>query len=683
MKLRDRFALAWRALTGQGFRVNQTPPAWVDRLVGGSTAAGVAVGPENALTFSAVWACTRILAETLASVPLVLYEQSGQSKRRAREHSLYRLLHDEPNGEMSSYELRETLMGHLATWGNAYAEIEFDRRGAITALWPLRPDRMTVERVNGALAYQYRLAQPDGQGRTSVPLAAEQVWHLRGLGFDGRVGYSPVRLAMQSIGLGLAAEEYGARFYGNGARPGGVLEHPGKLSDAAYKRLLESFEKRHQGLENASRLAVLEEGMKYQQVGIPPEEAQFLQTRTYQVREIARWYRIPPHMLADLDRATFSNIEHLSLEFVQYTMLPWFVRWEQSANRVLLLEREKGRYFARFVLDGLLRGDTASRYQAYAVARQNGWLSANDIREMEDMNPVAGGEVYLVPLNMIPADQVGAGLPDSGAAADRRATEGATECTCAPPVEEERGASRQAVSVRERRRYVEAYRPLYDDVAARVIRREVQDIGAMAKRGRRDLGSFVLDMQAYYAEDHREFVVRQFAPTANGLGTLVAGAAQQETGQAREMTDEVQAWIALYLSEFAARHCDISAARLRRAMEQAIAAGEDSVAAIEAELAHWQAQRAAETARWEVVRFASALAKAVYVVGGVRYIRWVASGENCPYCNQLNGQVVGIQRFFLEPGEFQPDGAERPLRVTGHVGHAPAHDGCNCTVVSA
>lgn len=669
----------WRASSGAGFHVSQTPPGWVDRFAWSSTSAGMMVNEDVALTYSAVFACVRILAETLSSLPWILFEQQGRMKQRARGHPLYSLLHTSPNPEMSSFEFREAMMGHVCTWGNAFAEIDFDRRGVITALWPLRPDRMTVKRENGALLYKYRVPESEGGFRT-VTLLPEQVFHVRGLGFDGRIGYSPVGLARQSIGLGLATEAYGGAFFGNGARPSGVLQHPGKLSDTAYDRLKKEFERRHQGLENAQRLAILEEGLKYQQIGVPPEDAQFLETRTFQVREVARWYRVPPHMLADLDRATFSNIEHLSLEFIQYTMLPWFVRWEQAVSRSLLLESERERYYAQLVVDGLLRGDVKSRNEAYAIGRQNGWYSANDIREMEDKNPIEGGDVYLVPLNMIPADQVGAGMPSAESGSDS-----AARSLPAQSIESERRSieKRSLGAAAQRHRLQAAWFGTYRDVAARVLRREARDIVDAAHKflGRGDFNGFSDWLTAFY-EEHSQFVYRNFDAVAQSYGQLVADAVAEEIG-GEWWDDRAQKWIGAYLNTFATRHCGISEVDVRNAVQEARDAGADAESAVSDTVESWPETRAESTARWESVRFNNALAVGLYGFSGRERIIWRAFGENCPYCTSLNGRTIGINTFFISSGEnFQPDGAQSPLTVTNSIRHAPAHDGCDCMVTS-
>lgn len=368
----------------------------------GRTTSGKPVNERTAMQTTAVYACVRILAEAIASLPLHVYEyQDDGGKKLVHDHPLYYLLHDEPNPEMTSFVFRETLMSHLLIWGNAYAQIIRDGAGRVLGLYPLLPDKMDVQRDDkGNIYYVYSRnsdENPMFKEYGNIKLKAEDVLHIPGLGFDGLIGYSPIAMAKNAVGMTLACEEYGASFFANGANPGGVLEHPGVLKDPSKVR--ESWNSVYRGVNNAHKIAVLEEGMKYQQIGIPPEEAQFLETRKFQINEIARLYRIPPHMVGDLDKSSFSNIEQQSLEFVKYTLDPWVIRWEQSLQRSLLLPGEKGKYFIKLNVDGLLRGDYQSRMNGYAVGRQNGWFSANDIREMENMNPIPdeeGGNMYLI-----------------------------------------------------------------------------------------------------------------------------------------------------------------------------------------------------------------------------------------------------------------------------------------------
>jgi HK97 family phage portal protein len=366
-----------------------------------AAASGMSVSPETALRISAVWACVGLLAETIASLPFVMFKRLADGGReRDPSHALYRLLHNQPNAWQTAFEFREMLTAHALLRGNGYAEIVPGVSGAVEQLIPNHPDRVRVEDLPGG-GFRYQVKQGDGSER---PVNAEDMFHLRGLSLDGVTGLSVVAYARESMGLSLAAERYGARFFGNDTRPGGILKKEGKLSPEAAKRLKDTWESAHAGVGNSHRVAVLEEGLEWQQIGMAPEDAQFLQTREFQAEDVARWFRVPPHMIGLTSKATSwgSGIEQLSMAFVTYTLLPWLQRWQQCVSRDLITKPDE--HFAEFVVDGLLRGDTKSRYGAYAVGRQWGWLSVNDIRRLENMNPIGeSGDQYLRPLNMVDA----------------------------------------------------------------------------------------------------------------------------------------------------------------------------------------------------------------------------------------------------------------------------------------
>ena len=393
---------------------NRTAGSGYSFFMGGSSA-GKLVTERSAMQMTAVYACVRILSEAVAGLPVHMYRYTSDGgKEKAVDHPLYLLLHDEPNPEMSSFVFRETLMTHLLLWGNAYAQIIRNGKGEVVALYPLMPNKMTVDRdENGKLFYQYNRNNDEAIKDTgTVILTTRDVLHIPGLGFDGLVGYSPIAMAKNAIGLAIAAEEYGSKFYANGATPSGILEHPGTIKDPS--RVRDSWQNTFGGSGNSNKVAVLEEGMKYTPISISPNEAQFLETRKFQINEIARIFRVPPHMVGDLEKSSFSNIEQQSLEFVKYTLDPWVIRWEQSIQRTLLTPDEKKQYFVKFNVEGLLRGDYASRMSGYATARQNGWMSANDIRELENLDRIPkedGGDLYLINGNMLP-------LSDAGAFAD-------------------------------------------------------------------------------------------------------------------------------------------------------------------------------------------------------------------------------------------------------------------------
>jgi HK97 family phage portal protein len=366
--------------------------------LGYRTDSGELISPETAMRISTVWACVKIISETLASLPLVVYrKRKDGGKDKATDHWLYNLLHNEPNYAQTSLEWREMMQGHLCLRGNAYSFINWNGRKA-DSLIPFHPDMVEPKRMtDGSIQYEVT----SGAGTKKYYLAS-QILHIPALSFDGLKGLNPIEYVAQSLGLSIAAEKFGAKFFKNGTKASGVVMYPNQLGDKGQENLRKSIAK-HIGGDNIFSPLVLEEGAKWEQLSINPEDAQFLETRKYQAIDICRIFRVPPHMVAELDKATFSNIEHQSLEFVIHTIRPWLVRWEQRFNKQLFNNDEE--YFAEFKVDGLLRGDTKSRYEAYGKGIQDGWLNRNEARDMENLNPVDGLDEYLQPLNMTSAGQ--------------------------------------------------------------------------------------------------------------------------------------------------------------------------------------------------------------------------------------------------------------------------------------
>ncbi|MFO7537608.1 MAG: phage portal protein [Chloroflexota bacterium] len=667
-------------------RALEMPAAWERWLGNMDAASGVTVTEYNALQYAAVFGAVRILAESCAVLPLLTYRRlDRRGRERASDFYLYDILAKNPNPEMTAYEFRETLTGHLATWGNGYAEIEWGNDGRVRGLWPLRPDRMRVQRINGELVYRFSL----GTGEPKL-LSSMRVLHLRGLGFDGLVGYSPIALQRQMLGLGMAAEEFGARFFGNDARPGGVLEHPGELSPNAHKNLLTSWESRHQGLSKQHRIGILEEGMSYKQIGIPPGDAQFLETRRFQKEEVAAWYRIPPHMMGLMERATHNNVEHMSIEFVKFTLLPWLTRWEQRVEKQLLLPSERGRHFVEFLVDGLLRGDVESRSQAYAVGRQWGWWSANDVRQMENQGPVEGGDVYLVPLNMVPANQAGAGLmagPGERSVGLRRLLDvgtsvglpaGMTDGNGAEQRAERAERGRQVAALRHRLQQVQA--PVFADVIGRVLRREIADVGRQAERwlGQRSLAEFEDWLTNFYNE-HETWVAEQMGASMLAYGEMVATAVGEEQAAAAADLPDTDQFLRSYILSYATRHVARSAKRLREALAQADP-GEE-MAALDEVWTDWRDRRPAGDGLDESGRLNNAVTLAVLTVLGVRSKAWVAFGDSCPYCTELSGMTVRLEYDFVDLAEGITVADLPPLIPSRRVGHPPAHRGCDCLIV--
>jgi HK97 family phage portal protein len=401
-------------------KVNDALSTSKSMFYSGPSTAGTFVTEQSAMQAAAVHACVRVISEAVASLPLHVYRYEDRAVRMVPEHPLYALLHNAPNPEMTSFSFREALMTHLLLHGNAYAQIIRDGRGQVIALYPLLPDKMDVSRgSSGEIYYTYwRDRDENGSGDGGqIVLRRDQVLHIPGLSFNGLVGLSPIALARNAVGMALATEEYGAAFFKNGATPGGLLEVPQTVKDPV--KIRQTWDSVYKGANNANRIAVMEDGMKFHVVSVPPEQAQFLETRKFQLAEIARIFRVPLHMIGDLDKSSFSNIEQQSLEFVKYTLDPWVVRWEQALWQSLLLPGEQATHFIKFNLDGLLRGDYATRMNGYSTGIQNSFLCPNDIRRLENLNEIPneeGGDEFMVNGSMVKLSEIGLAYKAKGGA---------------------------------------------------------------------------------------------------------------------------------------------------------------------------------------------------------------------------------------------------------------------------
>lgn len=366
-------------------------------LAGDDVSSGI-VDSDKAMKYSAVASCVRVRAETFASVPAILYKKTDSGREQMKDLNLADVLHSYPNSEMSAFGFKETLMTNFDISGNVVCERLLNQGGELVGLYPYNHNIVKIDRDKDTNKLIYLI----GSGSKQKTLQREQVLHVPNLSFDGIVGLSPISYAAQSISLGLSYEDYGVSFYKNAAMPSGVFEHPGAISDNAYERLKKSLKESYTGLKNSGVPMLLEEGMKWGQVTINPIDAQLLESKYFQLEDICRIYRVPQHLIGLLQHATFTNIEHQSLEFVMYTMLPIFKRFEDAINGQLLTrEQRKDGYYVEFKIDGLLRGDQKTRAESYAIGRQWGWLSVNDIRRFENQPGIGlAGDIYLTPLNM-------------------------------------------------------------------------------------------------------------------------------------------------------------------------------------------------------------------------------------------------------------------------------------------
>lgn len=359
-----------------------TPSLW--NLRGSQSLSGETVTEETALTYSAFWNAVNLISGTVSSLPLHLMQQNGKEKQRAASNPLYKVLHDAPNPYMSAMSLRETMMAHILTWGNGYAEIVRNAYGEAKELWPIPPSRVKgMEVRNDRIWYEIRVDS------ASIWLPREQILHIPGLGYDGWTGYSVVAMARKSLGLGMAMETFGSQFFGNGTHPGVIVSHPNSLNDVSYTNLKKSLTETYSGLGNSHRLMLLEDGMKIEKLGISNEDSQFLESRQFQIPEVARWFNLPPHKLKDLTKSSFNNIESEQISFVTDSILPWLVRLEQNYNMQLLTKRQRDaeNLYFKHIVEGLLRGDAKSRAEFYQIMINIGAMTRNEVREKEDLNP--------------------------------------------------------------------------------------------------------------------------------------------------------------------------------------------------------------------------------------------------------------------------------------------------------
>jgi HK97 family phage portal protein len=701
--IRDLFKPKERRSTTDGGSSLEFPSSWLSNLYGlRAVKSGAMVNEATALEATAVYRAVSLIAGQIATMPLTMYERAPTGRSEAVDHPLHYLLKYQPNPEITAFQFREMMQTHLLLNGNAYAEIERNFKGEVVALWPLTPSRVEPKRVRpsekyprGFLYYQVRL--PNG---STQKLAGEQVLHIPGFGFDGLKGKSPVRIAREAIGLSLATEEFGSKFFGDGTHIAGVFEMEGHLSDEAYGRLKENLGG-WKGLQNSHRVKILEDGLKYKQLGVPPEDAQFLETRKFQVTEIARIYGVPAHLLGDLDKATFSNIEHQGIEFVKYCLANWAKRWEQVTQLKLLVGTEKKKYYAEFNFATLERGDLKTRYEAYAQARQNGWLSANDIRRAENMNPIEGGDEYLVQVNMTPAsklvEKIDAQINLLNKNADSKVVTGSGSrsiekridvedpCSMALGIGMETramifelrskssAAERSKLSVQERSKFAEAFQ--------KIINNEVDQVREQLMKHTRDIGSFREWLQVYYnglSDDITEGVLSTF----RSFSELIFKEAAEEIEFDSEFNEEMENRLNKYVDGFVLRYTISSRQQIEALARDALTDGEASES-IEKRLDDWRETRADREALVETTRLSGFISIATYALGGISYMRWVNSGsKSCPYCESLDGKIVGIESSFLDKGtEVSPDGAD-VMRVSSKITHPPLHKGCVCQIVA-
>lgn len=662
------------------------PDAFLSRWFNGGLGdiyTGREVNHKTALTYSAWAAGVLLISEVMGSLPAHVYRRGAQGDRETREiirdHPLEEILTVQANPELSAMDWRGMIESHLLSDGNHYSQQVRDNGGRLRELWPLEPTRMEVHRNDqtGKIGYLYRLL--DGSRRA---MKAEDVFHVKMFSRDGVKGIAPLELGRQAIGVGLAVEEFAGRFFSNGSTVRGTLQTDGQLKEEAFQRLKKDWQATYQGQGNSHKVAILEHGLKFQPISANPKDSQMLDLRKFQVTEVARLIRVPPHLLQDLDRATFNNIEELGIGFVKYSLLHRCVRIEQEIARQLLAPNERSQgVYVKHNLKGLLRGDTKTQSEFYKTAFEVGGLSPDDFREYEDLNPLPNGEggmytmqVARAPLSVIAAAQPQGAPPPPEPKGDPEEPKEPESKSLRSSPELRRAGEDQRINLRT------AYEPMIRDRAQKLVNVEVEMIRqrGIKELAKRSDGAFLI-----WLDGHREAIAAEAASRMGDVlqsyARALGGALEMEFGQPIGEQRVQEAADALTMA-FAADYANGSAGQLSGVLRQAAEDGVDPVEAVETRVGEWKEKRAEKVGRRESTGFGGAFASTIFIAMGVTAMRWRTVGKNCPLCNSMSGRIVRTGQPFLASGETLTVAGAAPLSPRRGVKHPPLHGGCNCIV---
>lgn len=615
----------------------------------GQSAAGVNVTHNKALGLTAFWAGVQVISQTIAGLPCKTYKRVGNGRELAEDHHVYKLLQIRPNPMMTPFTFREIRTAHCLAWGNSYAEIEYDNTGRPIALWPLLPDRTGVEiNQNGEKVYYTFI-----NGR-KIYLSADRVLHVAGLGFDGLQGYNVVKMHRDSLGLSIAANEYGANFFGNSGRPSGIISKPGTATDKEREQLRAEWNQMHTGLTRAQRTAILWGGMEWKPISLPPEEAQFLETRSIQVEEVARILNINPIFLQHFTKVTTwgSGVVQFLTAFAKFTILPWLEREEDALNYDLFSEDERGKYYVKYSLEQLMRGDPKMQAEILEIERRNGILNADEWRALNDENPLPDklGQDYYMPLNMAPVDKI----RDAEDVSLGRRSEKRTEKRSGIPY---------------RNRLTKAHRAALEDAARRFVKRDAEALKKAASK--KDLDNWI---DEFYPGQQR-YIEQTMLPVISALTTVIGEAAADEiegdsVSMARFAKD--------YTANLARREVSSSIGQIRKKQERV---ADDDLEQELIDLAdEWEEKRPGKVAQNESVRASSGAARYMWAALGVSYLVWRANDGACDLCSALDGQRVGIDRYFVDEGTSVTAEGVAPLTASENIGGPPLHAGCECGI---
>lgn len=672
------------------------PAEWLYKALGADpTSSGVSVDEESGLEWTAISSGVRLLSGLIASLPFKVFRRLEPGKEAARTHPVYPVIHDVANPEQTAFEFWEMLVGHIPGWGVAYAEKVRNGAGELAELWPIHPDRIQPRRrSDGELFYRVKLPTRTEQrdGRTHADLDADQVLRIPGFATKGLVGESLYKMHSEAIGLGIATERFAAHFFDRGASPSGVLEKgEGTLSDKAYERLRDDADLIYAGLENSHRIAILEDGLSWKQITTDPEKSQLLEGRKFQVNEASRILNIPPHLLGDLERATFSNIEEQNRSFLTYSLNPWLRRIQNRVDVSLLDAGERDEFFVEHVLEELLRPNAEGRAELYQSRFQTGSITPNRILEIENENPVEGGDTPFVPVNMVPLQQALEMSPEErmgllaaqhGESPEGHELEERAEDVLGDDETEPGGLGGRV-------RAIEDFMPVFVEAAERLVRGESRNVERMVRRHLEDdeVQTFLRKLDAYYGDDLPEFAREVMGPVFRSLARAVAREAGEAVDEApvQQATDS---FVRDYADAFTRRYSASSRKQLMALVNDARTGESDPATEVRGRLNEWEEgtpdgrPRAERWAEREARQLDNAAAKFAYVAAGVTAFIWRAIGDSCPLCLALDGKIVEVEGVFVREGETLV-GIDEETEIVPDVdvGHPPIHSGCDCKVL--
>lgn len=607
-----------------------------------SSGGGVSVSESTAIGIAAVYACVKILSESIAQLPLNLLQKGPDgAATHTRANGLYDVLHFQPNSLQTSFEFRESLMAKALLRGNGFAVINWNpQRNKVLELIPV--DRATMKVLGN-----YNATYKATIGSKTFDVPWRNMFHLKGLSLDGYMGVSPLAYQKKTFKLALAGQQHGIATLENGARPGGILKNPIYLEDEQIDRIRESWEAAHGGGRQGGT-AILEGGMEYTPITMSQADIQFIETNQLTKTDIFSIYRVPPHMAADLTKSSFNNIENMDLGFVKYSLLPWIKRWEQAIRRDLLTERQKASgIYADFNLTALERADLKTRSESYKDGIQNGWLSPNDVRQLEGLNPRPGGDIYLTPMNM-------STNPD---AALLRAP-----------------AKRKSSTIDERNQARHKYAKAIKLAATRAVMREVDAIQkATGKKDASDLLSWAESFYSGFSNDIKEI----FRDAITAYANEVSAIALKDTDS--DSVEGLKEFINSYLETFATRYTASSLGQVKQILDENDFSEAEQLVFERA--GEWEEKRAQKVSANEAVQLGNAVTRFVWGAAGITALKWVAQGsKSCPFCQQMNGKTVGITSPFIPAGENLIADNGSGMKIRGKKMNPPIHQGCVCTI---